>query len=152
MIWTFRSPEALTGYVVFACICFLPRFSVRTAQVESWGSSSWYFRCISGHGCKLEACLWWEISTITVLSNKALSFFPSFPSFLHCCILFIRVSAEVKYKKQPWGLVKSVIEKNTWGGIQENFKQLGEAFSSFYWRGYLFSFVCFHVCQTWFLK
>ncbi|KAF4801756.1 GRAM domain containing 1C [Turdus rufiventris] len=35
-----------------------------------------------------------------------------------------RVSAEVKYKKQPWGLVKSVIEKNTWGGIQENFKQL----------------------------
>ncbi|XP_010151862.1 PREDICTED: GRAM domain-containing protein 1C, partial [Eurypyga helias] len=36
----------------------------------------------------------------------------------------LRVSAEVKYKKQPWGLVKSVIEKNTWGGIQENFKQL----------------------------
>lgn len=35
----------------------------------------------------------------------------------------------MKYKKQPWGLVKSVIEKNTWGGIQENFKQLGEAFS-----------------------
>ncbi|KFW88093.1 GRAM domain-containing protein 1C, partial [Phalacrocorax carbo] len=40
----------------------------------------------------------------------------------HKCRL--RVSAEVKYKKQPWGLVKSVIEKNTWGGIQENFKQL----------------------------
>ncbi|NWX82854.1 GRM1C protein, partial [Nothoprocta pentlandii] len=40
----------------------------------------------------------------------------------HKCRL--RVSSEVKYKKQPWGLVKSVIEKNTWGGIQENFKQL----------------------------
>ncbi|XP_063999347.1 protein Aster-C isoform X2 [Pogoniulus pusillus] len=40
----------------------------------------------------------------------------------HKCRL--RVSAEVKYRKQPWGLVKSVIEKNTWGGIQENFKQL----------------------------
>ncbi|XP_051634884.1 protein Aster-C isoform X6 [Manacus candei] len=40
----------------------------------------------------------------------------------HKCRL--RVSAEVKYKKQPWGLVKTVIEKNTWGGIQENFKQL----------------------------
>lgn len=53
--------------------------------------------------------------------------------FLHCCVLFLRVSAEVKYKKQPWGLVKSVIEKNTWGGIQENFKQLGEAFSSLWW-------------------
>ncbi|XP_019404331.1 PREDICTED: GRAM domain-containing protein 1C isoform X2 [Crocodylus porosus] len=36
----------------------------------------------------------------------------------------LRVSADVKYKKQPWGLIKSVIEKNTWGGIQENFKQL----------------------------
>lgn len=48
----------------------------------------------------------------------------------HYCILFARVSAEVKYKKQPWGLVKSVIEKNTWGGIQENFKQLGKVFSS----------------------
>ncbi|KAM6144795.1 LOW QUALITY PROTEIN: protein Aster-C [Phoenicopterus ruber ruber] len=40
----------------------------------------------------------------------------------HKCRL--RVSAEVKYKKQPWGLVKSVIEKNTWGRIQENFNQL----------------------------
>ncbi|XP_048351575.1 protein Aster-C isoform X2 [Sphaerodactylus townsendi] len=36
----------------------------------------------------------------------------------------LRISSDVKYKKQPWGLVKSIIEKNTWGGIQENFKQL----------------------------
>ncbi|XP_019332105.1 protein Aster-C isoform X4 [Alligator mississippiensis] len=43
----------------------------------------------------------------------------------------LRVSADVKYKKQPWGLIKSVIEKNTWGGIQENFKQLGEGLSFF---------------------
>lgn len=35
-----------------------------------------------------------------------------------------RISSDVKYKKQPWGLVKNIIEKNTWGGIQENFKQL----------------------------
>ncbi|XP_026537591.1 GRAM domain-containing protein 1C isoform X2 [Notechis scutatus] len=34
------------------------------------------------------------------------------------------ISSDVKYKKQPWGLVKNIIEKNTWGGIQENFKQL----------------------------
>lgn len=61
------------------------------------------------------------ISAITVLPRKAL---------FHYCILVFRVSAEVRYKKQPWGLVKSVIEKNTWGGIQENFQQLGEAFSS----------------------
>ncbi|XP_067402176.1 protein Aster-C [Emydura macquarii macquarii] len=36
----------------------------------------------------------------------------------------LRVSTDVKYKKQPWGLIKSLIEKNTWGGIEENFKQL----------------------------
>lgn len=54
-------------------------------------------------------------------------------TLFHYCILFVRVSAEVKYKKQPWGLIKTVIEKNTWGLIQENFKQLGEAFYSFCW-------------------
>ncbi|XP_015269064.1 PREDICTED: GRAM domain-containing protein 1C isoform X2 [Gekko japonicus] len=36
----------------------------------------------------------------------------------------LRVSSDVKYKKQPWGLVKSIIEKNTWGGLQESFKHL----------------------------
>ncbi|XP_072849929.2 protein Aster-C isoform X2 [Pogona vitticeps] len=36
----------------------------------------------------------------------------------------LRISADVKYKKQPWGLVKTLIEKNTWSRIQENFKQL----------------------------
>uniref|UniRef100_A0A2H6MWM1 VASt domain-containing protein n=1 Tax=Micrurus carvalhoi TaxID=3147026 RepID=A0A2H6MWM1_9SAUR len=39
----------------------------------------------------------------------------------------LRISSDVKYKKQPWGLVKNIIEKNTWGGIQENFKQLESA-------------------------
>lgn len=76
---------------------------------------------ISDFRHKLEACFWEEISAITVPPRRAL---------FHYCVLFARVSAEVKYKKQPWGLVKSVIEKNTWGGIQENFKQLGETFSS----------------------
>lgn len=83
--------------------------------------------------------------------NTALLFFLSFfffsSSFLHCCILFIRVSAEVKYKKQPWGLVKSVIEKNTWGGIQENFKQLGEVFSSTEVRRLPF-FLCVFSCTS----
>ncbi|XP_007431793.1 GRAM domain-containing protein 1C [Python bivittatus] len=36
----------------------------------------------------------------------------------------LRISSEVKYRKQPWGLVKNIIEKNTWSGIQENFKNL----------------------------
>ncbi|XP_054478505.1 protein Aster-C isoform X2 [Anoplopoma fimbria] len=37
----------------------------------------------------------------------------------------LRVYTDVKYKKQPWGLVKSFITKNSWSGIEENFRQLG---------------------------
>ncbi|KAL8190861.1 UNVERIFIED_CONTAM: hypothetical protein K2H54_062903 [Gekko kuhli] len=36
----------------------------------------------------------------------------------------LRISSDVKYKKQPWGFVKSIIEKNTWGGLQESYKHL----------------------------
>ncbi|TNM96639.1 hypothetical protein fugu_016300 [Takifugu bimaculatus] len=35
-----------------------------------------------------------------------------------------RVYTNVKYKKQPWGLVKSFITKNSWGSIEENFRHL----------------------------
>lgn len=52
--------------------------------------------------------------------------FQSVASFILVCY---RISSDVKYKKQPWGLVKNIIEKNTWGGIQENFKQLGKYFA-----------------------
>uniref|UniRef100_A0AAV2L3M2 VASt domain-containing protein n=1 Tax=Knipowitschia caucasica TaxID=637954 RepID=A0AAV2L3M2_KNICA len=36
----------------------------------------------------------------------------------------LRVYTDVKYKKQPWGLIKSFITKNSWSGIQDNFRQL----------------------------
>ncbi|CAL8294300.1 unnamed protein product [Lota lota] len=36
----------------------------------------------------------------------------------------LRVLTDVKYKKQPWGLVKSFINKNSWSGIEDYFKQL----------------------------
>uniref|UniRef100_A0AAX7V5Z6 VASt domain-containing protein n=1 Tax=Astatotilapia calliptera TaxID=8154 RepID=A0AAX7V5Z6_ASTCA len=36
----------------------------------------------------------------------------------------LRVYTDVKYKKQPWGLVKSFITKNSWSGIEENFRHL----------------------------
>nr|XP_046227298.1 protein Aster-C isoform X2 [Scatophagus argus] len=36
----------------------------------------------------------------------------------------LRICTDVKYKKQPWGLVKSFITKNSWSGIEDNFKQL----------------------------
>uniref|UniRef100_A0A3Q3VNT3 VASt domain-containing protein n=1 Tax=Mola mola TaxID=94237 RepID=A0A3Q3VNT3_MOLML len=36
----------------------------------------------------------------------------------------LRVYTNVKYKKQPWGLVKSFITKNSWGAIEDHFRQL----------------------------
>ncbi|XP_013870514.1 GRAM domain-containing protein 1B isoform X8 [Austrofundulus limnaeus] len=36
----------------------------------------------------------------------------------------LRVSTELRYRKQPWGLVKGFIEKNFWSGLEENFRQL----------------------------
>ncbi|XP_034025301.1 protein Aster-C isoform X2 [Thalassophryne amazonica] len=36
----------------------------------------------------------------------------------------LRVYTEVKYRKQPWGLVKSFITKNSWSGIEDYFKEL----------------------------
>ncbi|XP_053420183.1 protein Aster-C isoform X1 [Nycticebus coucang] len=40
----------------------------------------------------------------------------------HKCRL--RVSTDLKYRKQPWGLVRSLIEKNTWSSLEDYFKQL----------------------------
>ncbi|KAM9827522.1 protein Aster-C [Neosynchiropus ocellatus] len=36
----------------------------------------------------------------------------------------LRVYSDVKYKKQPWGLVKSFITKNSWSGIEDYFRQM----------------------------
>ncbi|XP_035009529.1 protein Aster-B isoform X11 [Hippoglossus stenolepis] len=36
----------------------------------------------------------------------------------------LRVSTELRYRKQPWGLVKGFIEKNFWSGLEENFRRL----------------------------
>ncbi|XP_037312271.1 protein Aster-C [Pungitius pungitius] len=36
----------------------------------------------------------------------------------------LRVYTDVKYNKQPWGMVKSFITKNSWSGAEENFRQL----------------------------
>lgn len=40
--------------------------------------------------------------------------------------LSLRVSTELRYRKQPWGLVKGFIEKNFWSGLEENFRHLGK--------------------------
>ncbi|XP_006864235.1 PREDICTED: GRAM domain-containing protein 1C [Chrysochloris asiatica] len=36
----------------------------------------------------------------------------------------LRVSTDVKYRKQPWGLIRSLIEKNSWSSLENYFKQL----------------------------
>ncbi|XP_027724584.1 protein Aster-C isoform X4 [Vombatus ursinus] len=36
----------------------------------------------------------------------------------------LRVTTELKYRKQPWGLIKSLIEKTTWSSLEQYFKQL----------------------------
>lgn len=44
---------------------------------------------------------------------------------MHFCLSF-RVSTELRFRKQPWGLVKGFIEKNFWSGLEENFRHLGK--------------------------
>ncbi|MGH0154290.1 UNVERIFIED_CONTAM: hypothetical protein FKN15_057459, partial [Acipenser sinensis] len=36
----------------------------------------------------------------------------------------VLVSSDIRYRKQPWNLVKVLIEKNTWSGIEEHFRHL----------------------------
>ena len=36
----------------------------------------------------------------------------------------LTVLCDIKYKKAPWGLVKSFIEKNCWAGIEEHYEAL----------------------------
>ncbi|XP_064425465.1 protein Aster-A isoform X1 [Latimeria chalumnae] len=36
----------------------------------------------------------------------------------------LRVSSDIRFRKQPWNMVKVLIEKNTWSGIQEYFQHL----------------------------
>ncbi|XP_010773711.1 GRAM domain-containing protein 1A [Notothenia coriiceps] len=38
---------------------------------------------------------------------------------------FTRVSSDICYRKQPWSLVKALIEKNTWSGIEEYYRHVG---------------------------
>uniref|UniRef100_A0A8C4WR38 GRAM domain containing 1A n=1 Tax=Gopherus evgoodei TaxID=1825980 RepID=A0A8C4WR38_9SAUR len=40
----------------------------------------------------------------------------------------VSVSSEIRYRKQPWNLVRALIEKNTWSGMEEYFQHLGMGF------------------------
>lgn len=41
-----------------------------------------------------------------------------------CMCVSCRVSTELCYKKQPWGL-QDFIERNAWSGLDECFRHLG---------------------------
>ncbi|XP_044138466.1 protein Aster-A isoform X2 [Bufo gargarizans] len=43
----------------------------------------------------------------------------------------LRVSSEICYRKQPWSLVRSIIEKNSWNGMDEHFRQLADTMVKF---------------------
>uniref|UniRef100_UPI00358E4304 protein Aster-B isoform X3 n=1 Tax=Myxine glutinosa TaxID=7769 RepID=UPI00358E4304 len=40
------------------------------------------------------------------------------------CKARLRVSSDIRYRKQPWGLVKTLIERNSWSGLVEYFRFL----------------------------
>ncbi|XP_053311281.1 protein Aster-C [Spea bombifrons] len=40
----------------------------------------------------------------------------------HKCRL--RICSDLKYRKQPWGLIKTFIERNSWSGLDDYYKQL----------------------------
>lgn len=42
------------------------------------------------------------------------------------CVCICRVSSNICYRKQPWSLVKALIEKNTWSGIEEYYRHMGK--------------------------
>ncbi|XP_068098019.1 protein Aster-A isoform X3 [Hyperolius riggenbachi] len=43
----------------------------------------------------------------------------------------LRVSSEICYRKQPWSLVRAIIEKNAWSSMEDHFRLLGEALVKF---------------------
>ncbi|CAL7941744.1 unnamed protein product [Xylocopa violacea] len=66
--------------------------------------------------------------------NAGIPYADSFSVLTHYCITSISESetsmaiyAQIKYKKNVWGFVKSVIEKNCWAGIDEYFTSLIKA-------------------------
>lgn len=66
--------------------------------------------------------------------NAGIPYADSFSVLIHYCITSISenetnmvIYAQIKYKKNVWGFVKSVIEKNCWAGMDEYFTSLIKA-------------------------
>ncbi|XP_017771211.1 PREDICTED: GRAM domain-containing protein 1A-like [Nicrophorus vespilloides] len=66
--------------------------------------------------------------------NAGIPYADSFCILVHYCIhrisdtqSSIAVYGQIKYKKSVWGLVKTMIEKNCWQGLEDFFTNLGSA-------------------------
>lgn len=66
--------------------------------------------------------------------NAGIPYADSFSIFLHYCIhrvsenqSSLAVYAQIKYKKTVWGLIKGMIEKNCWQGLEDFYASLGKA-------------------------
>ncbi|CAK9813177.1 Protein Aster-B [Anthophora plagiata] len=66
--------------------------------------------------------------------NAGIPYADSFSVSIHYCMTSISenetsiaIYAQIKYKKNVWGFVKSVIEKNCWAGVDEYFTSLIKA-------------------------
>ncbi|XP_022906025.1 protein Aster-B isoform X2 [Onthophagus taurus] len=66
--------------------------------------------------------------------NGGIPYADSFYCFVHYCLHKISdtqssmaVYAQIKYKKNVWGLVKGMIEKNSWQGVEDFFSALAKA-------------------------
>ena len=64
-------------------------------------------------------------------TNADIPYADTFCVLTHYCLVkvsdsesFLTVLCDIKYKKTPWGLVKSFIEKNCWAGIDEHYTAL----------------------------
>lgn len=57
------------------------------------------------------------------------------------CGFICRVSTELRYRKQPWGLVKTFIEKNFWSGLEDYFRHLGECYKHWCWLNHRTSWI-----------
>ncbi|XP_029170649.1 protein Aster-B-like isoform X2 [Nylanderia fulva] len=66
--------------------------------------------------------------------NAGIPYADSFSILTHYCInniseneTSLAIYAQMKYKKSVWGIMKSVIEKNCWAGLEEYFNSLVKA-------------------------
>lgn len=64
-------------------------------------------------------------------TNADIPYADTFYVATHYCVVkvndgesLLTVLCDIKYKKAPWGLVKSFIEKNCWAGIEEHYAAL----------------------------